>query len=298
MENAILWVMYFYIYSVLGWVAETIYCSVGQRSFAERGFLNGPYCPIYGFGAIIILQALYPYTDHPAIIFLLGMVLTSALEYMVSVLMEKLFHMRWWDYSEHRFNLNGRVCLLNSTLFGILCLILTMVIHPFLETVMSKAPFLWIEVAVAIFTVGMAIDLIFSVRATLRLGHHLDRLKEAEEKLRHELEEAKENTEERFRQWLEEQERTKTEIFASMEEGKERIREHLREHEELLGDPREQFNRWRSAKQKHMEETFAALKKTQGRQERRLLRSFPHLESQKGKDLLEHLRENLKKRIK
>ena len=64
MENAILWVMYFYIYSVLGWVAETIYCSVGQRSFAERGFLNGPYCPIYGFGAIIILQALYPYTDH------------------------------------------------------------------------------------------------------------------------------------------------------------------------------------------------------------------------------------------
>ena len=72
MENAILWVMYFYIYSVLGWVAETIYCSVGQRSFAERGFLNGPYCPIYGFGAIIILQALYPYTDHPAIIFLLG----------------------------------------------------------------------------------------------------------------------------------------------------------------------------------------------------------------------------------
>ena len=106
-------------YSFLGWCGEMVYCSIGQRRLCEkRGFLNGPICPIYGHGAIVVLLALDGGCDSPVLTFFLGAVLTSLVEYVTSYAMEKLFHMRWWDYSRYRFHINGRVCLLNSTLFG------------------------------------------------------------------------------------------------------------------------------------------------------------------------------------
>ena len=101
-------------YSFLGWCGEMVYCSLGQGKLCEkRGFLNGPLCPIYGHGALLVLTALGGSTN-PLVTFAAGAVLTSAVEYVTSYLMEKLFHMRWWDYSHKRWNLNGRVCLQKS----------------------------------------------------------------------------------------------------------------------------------------------------------------------------------------
>ena len=112
----------FLIYSTLGWCGEMIYCSIGQRRLCEkRGFLNGFLCPIYGFGALLVLWALRGGCESPVLTFFFGALLTSAVEYFTSYLMEKLFHMRWWDYSRYKFQIHGRVCLLNSTLFGLLC---------------------------------------------------------------------------------------------------------------------------------------------------------------------------------
>lgn len=91
MEIIASWFLYFIIYSVLGWAAETIYCSVPQKHFVERGFLRGPLCPIYGAGAVIILWALEPYINNIPTIFILGLILTSLLEYITSFLMEKFF---------------------------------------------------------------------------------------------------------------------------------------------------------------------------------------------------------------
>ena len=121
----------FIAYSTLGWCGEMIYCSVPKGRLCEkRGFLNGFLCPIYGHGALLVLYALHGGFRNPFLTFLFGALLTSALEYFTSWVMEKLFHMRWWDYSHYKFQINGRVCLLNSTCFGLACVLLCHVVHP------------------------------------------------------------------------------------------------------------------------------------------------------------------------
>ena len=88
-------IILFFIYSFLGWVCECIYCSVGQRKWINRGFLAGPYCPIYGFGGVFVLTLLEPVADSFGMVFLWGVVITSALEYLTSYVMEKMFYTRW-----------------------------------------------------------------------------------------------------------------------------------------------------------------------------------------------------------
>lgn len=172
-----LWFLYFIIYSVLGWIAETLYCSIPERHFVERGFLRGPLCPIYGTGAVILLLVLEPVKNLIAI-FLLGFLLTSALEYVTSYAMEKIFKMRWWDYSNQFLNINGRVCLLNSTLFGLMALILTKGIHPFVEKHVVILSDNILYALTALFGVLFLVDFITSVRASFRLKGTLEKLKD------------------------------------------------------------------------------------------------------------------------
>ena len=89
----------FLVYSFLGWVCETVYCSIGQRKFVNRGFLNGPLCPVYGFGAVAVLLFLRPLRENLLLLFFGGMILTSVIEYITGFALEKLFAAKWWDYS-------------------------------------------------------------------------------------------------------------------------------------------------------------------------------------------------------
>lgn len=125
-ENIFLWLI---TYSIIGWIYESILCSVIEKRFVNRGFLNGPYCPIYGFGAILDILILGKIQD-PVLLFIFSAVLTCTLEYITSYLMEKLFHARWWDYSNRKFNINGRVCLIGAFVFGTLSLLLIKIVHP------------------------------------------------------------------------------------------------------------------------------------------------------------------------
>ncbi len=125
-------ILYFFCYSLLGYIVEVVYCSIGERRLVNRGFLHGPYLPIYGFGALLILLSFSRFSDNVLVLFLLSVVGTSALEYVTSYLLEVFFHAKLWDYSTYPLNIHGRVCALNSTLFGLLSLSLIYVIHPFL----------------------------------------------------------------------------------------------------------------------------------------------------------------------
>lgn len=260
------WFLYFILYSILGWAVETVYCSLLQGKFAERGFLTGPYCPIYGFGAIFVLLILAPFTANPLAIFFLGMIITSALEYFVSFGMEKIFHMRWWDYSEHRFNIKGRICLLNSTMFGVLCLILTLVIHPFVMEAINKLPINWLYIVGGAILTAFVTDCIYSTRATLKLSHHLAKIEELQQKLRDELTEIKDNLEE-FK-----------------DEQSDKLKEWLEERGDTIGDIKEATERWQAELKEKREDYKAkveakldALKRPANYQERRILRSFPNL---------------------
>lgn len=129
LEELLIWLVF---YSVAGWVYESFICSVETRYFINRVFLNGPYCPIYGFGAVFDLTILGR-IENPFLLFFLGAIVACTLEYLTSYVMEKIFHARWWDYSEWKFNINGRVCLLGAVVFGVFSVVLILWIHPFVS---------------------------------------------------------------------------------------------------------------------------------------------------------------------
>lgn len=125
-------IIYFFIYCFVGWVCEEIYCALLDKKFTNRGFLRGPYLPIYGSGAIAIIYFIYPYFPNPIAFFMLSSIVCSIIEYIGSLILEKTFHIRLWDYSKNFANIHGRICLLNSILFGILGFFVVYFIHPFL----------------------------------------------------------------------------------------------------------------------------------------------------------------------
>ena len=145
MTIAFQWVLWFVAYSFMGWVYESIICSIAQKKFINRGFLNGPLCPVYGFGALVCILLLYQRIEDPVALFFMGMLLTCAVEYVTAVLLEKLFQAKWWDYSNRRFNLNGRVCLLGALVFGILSVLLVKIIHPQVAALTAQVPE-WLQI--------------------------------------------------------------------------------------------------------------------------------------------------------
>lgn len=123
------WFLWLMIYSILGWIYESSLCSVSGKKFINRGFLNGPYCPIYGYGALLVILILGR-IKNPVVLFVLGALVTCSLEYFTSYLMEKLFHARWWDYTNRRFNINGRICLIGAIVFGAFSVFLVLILQP------------------------------------------------------------------------------------------------------------------------------------------------------------------------
>ncbi|MDO4541549.1 MAG: hypothetical protein Q4C00_01795 [Bacillota bacterium] len=290
------------VYSILGWVAETVYCSLPQGKLVERGFLTGPYCPIYGFGAVFVLALLAPYSRHPAFIFILGAIVTSVLEYAVSFIMEKIFHMRWWDYSQRRFNINGRVCLLNSVLFGILCLFLVLFIHPLVVKLIAEIPLNYLYIVSAVVLGAFLVDCLYSTRATLRLGQHLAKVEAMQAKIKADLAELRETLEDFSVK--EELSDLKENLDGFREEQNEKFREWLESHD-TFSDILEARAQWQSevkdkleASKEKMEAGLSALKKPANYQERRLLRSFPSLSHNKAEsdNVLKELRAKLKVR--
>ncbi len=183
MENFFIFFMYFFIYSVLGWIIETLYCRILDGKWTNRGFLFGPYCPIYGFGALLIIAFLQNFKSSLIAVFILGMIFTSALEYLTSFLLEKLFDAKWWDYSKMKFNLNGRICLLNSIEFAFLGVVLTYVIHPIIYNLISYVPLDLIQLISIVLISIMAIDIGFTISTLLNLKEKLITLRESAEKL-------------------------------------------------------------------------------------------------------------------
>lgn len=127
-----LFLLYF-IYCVLGYILECTYCSILEKKVVfNRGFLVGPYLPIYGTGAICILFLLKKYVNDPFALFVMASLISTVLEYFTSYIMEKVFKARWWDYSDEKFNINGRVCLKNSVLFGVASFFIVYLVNPFI----------------------------------------------------------------------------------------------------------------------------------------------------------------------
>lgn len=175
-QNTMEILCYFLTYSFLGWVCECIYCSLAQGKWVNRGFCYGPYCPIYGFGAIFVILLLNPFKESVSCVFIFGMILTSLLEYVTSWLMEKLFHMKWWDYSHYRFNIHGRVCLLNSTLFGLMSIFVVEELHPHVQHFYARFPSQPLAVFLIIAFTLFILDVILTAHGLLKHSSAIKRI--------------------------------------------------------------------------------------------------------------------------
>lgn len=174
--NYFLWLI---SYSFLGWLYESIIRSAGERRLVNSGFLNGPVCPVYGFGALAAIFALYQRTNNVWTLFFAGMLLTCIIEYITAVLLEKLFDAKWWDYSNDRFNIQGRISLRGGVVFGILSVLLIKYIHPFISGLFAQLPNWMLVASASILFFVMMLDLFITVRKLLLLNGQLKEIQSA-----------------------------------------------------------------------------------------------------------------------
>lgn len=181
----------FIIYSFIGWCMEVTLKLIESRKFVNRGFLIGPYCPIYGYGAILITFLLKKYTDDVLTLFIMAILVCGILEYVTSYFMEKIFKARWWDYSKNKFNINGRICLETIIPFGLLGLLIMYVTNPFFLTQLNRLPEIWLNILFWMLLVLFLADNIVSTvvisylkKALKFIGKDLDNTEEITKKIK------------------------------------------------------------------------------------------------------------------
>lgn len=179
----------FIIYSVTGWIIEVIATYPDTKCFVNRGFLIGPYCPIYGNCAIAMILLLHNIKE-PILLFILSIIICSVGEYVTSYLMEKIFHARWWDYTKNKFNLNGRICLVNSLAFGVLGFLLIKFVNPFVVGLITKLSPTMMNILFYTILTLFLIDNVISFKVIFKIKNmsikyvHLDNTKEITEKVK------------------------------------------------------------------------------------------------------------------
>lgn len=170
----------FFFYSAAGWVVESLYCSIGEKRLVNRGFMTGPMCPIYGTGAIVMTLFMYnPYKDRPLMVFLLGMILCDIVEYITSVIMEVLFHARWWDYTYEFLNIKGRICLKHTLFWGIASVSFVYILHPGIDKLLFKLSDDTVTVLTIAILIVFSADIIHSIVKALDIRNLLIKVNNA-----------------------------------------------------------------------------------------------------------------------
>lgn len=174
----------FLIYAFLGWCSEVAFAAVNKGKFVNRGFLNGPVCPIYGFGMLIVVTALWGLKGNLILLFLGSAALTTALEFVTGFVLEKFFHDKWWDYSDMPFNIKGYICLKFTVLWGLAATFIVGAVHRFVYMLIVKMPTVPGIILLAVFAAAFVADFAITVTELAKMPKKLGALLEAEKALR------------------------------------------------------------------------------------------------------------------
>ncbi len=245
----------FIIYAFLGWCTEVAFQAVCRGEFINRGFLNGPVCPIYGFGVLLVVWLLTPFVENALLLFLGSTLLTSALEFLTGFVLEKLFHDKWWDYSGEPFNLKGYVCLRFSLAWGLACVFVMKVVHPVIVHLVHWLPMMLGMIVLTAAYALLVADAIVTILATVKLKKRLELMEDISKKL-HDASDA-----------------IGKPIAENAMEAKERLEERKTEADQLRGK-------------------LAALAKDKNRVQKRLLNSFPRLQQGRYQEHVEHMKQH------
>lgn len=253
----------FLIYAFFGWCMEVAYAATERGIFVNRGFLNGPYCPIYGCGMVIVVELLYPLRDNSLILFVGSFLLTSILEFFTGFFLEKIFHNKWWDYSDLPFNIKGYVCLKFSIYWGLAGMFVVDIVHPVIYGFVSHIPFL---VGAIILSISMAVfvfDCGITVSTILKFNKRIKMLDEIAQQIHKISDEIGEN------------------IFENVENAKEKGEEFQKK--------REYFQK----KREELELRHRELLEKKGFGFQRLMRAFPNMTSKDWDESLQRYKNHI-----
>lgn len=291
---------YFIIYAFLGWCTEVIYATTKTGKFVNRGFLNGPICPIYGFGVLLVLLLLSPLKQNLFILFAGSALLTTLLELVTGFVLEKLFHTSWWDYSSEPFNIKGYICLRFSLIWGVACLLVVNDVHKVIAHFVRFLPLFIGKIGLIIIVPIILADMIYTVSVILKFNKNLEHL----EKLNKRLREASDELGEKISKGTLEAMEFKDEAKENIDEFKDNLdefRDDIRDNLDEMKDDLDQFIAERSKKEleriSHLKELedeyFDALRMK--RSDIRLLRAFPGIKSKENQGIVELLRRQIEK---
>ena len=207
------WVLFFFLYSFLGWIWESCYVSVRKHRWVNRGFMHGPMLPLYGSGAMVVLIVTIPVRDNILLVFLMGMIGATILEYFTGITMERLFHVRYWDYRNLKFNVRGYICPLASLCWGAFSILMVKVVHIPFEHMVLLIPVTIADILAFVLTIAAAVDFTQSFNEAMDMKRILvqleaskeqiqkmqERLKDASEEMQDRLKDASEGVQERLK---------------------------------------------------------------------------------------------------
>ena len=290
----------FIIYAFLGWCTEVSYAALDRGIFVNRGFLNGPYCPIYGFGVVIVVTILTPLQDNLLLLFFGSFLLTSVLEYITGFLLEKVFHDRWWDYSNKPFNIHGYVCLKFSIYWGLACTFIMKVIHPIIYRGITWIPHTLGVVLLVIFMTVFIVDCCITVSTILKFNKRLKLMDEMAEKIHKLSDEIGENIYENVSgaiQKSEEFQENHAELLDKLADTREDILELPQTAKEKLAETTEEWKKELEERKKELAELSEKYEKLFEEKNfgfRRLMKAFPDMKSRDNNRMLEAFRKHFR----
>ena len=177
------WLIFFYIYSFFGWIFESVYVSLRKRRWVNRGFLLGPFLPIYGGGAVMMLFVSEPFKSNLILTYFAGAVGATLLELVTGMVMESIFKVRYWDYSDRKYNYKGYICLESAVLWGFFTIAMNQAVHPAPLRLLAAVPALPLHVVFGIVSVFLVFDIISSVKEALDLRDMLEKMESLREEM-------------------------------------------------------------------------------------------------------------------
>ena len=289
-------IWFFFLYAFLGWCTEVAYAAAVSRRFVNRGFLNGPWCPVYGFGAVAVLSCLEPLKGNLLLLFLGSVVLTSALEWLTGFVLEKIFHQRWWDYSDQPLNLNGYICLKFSLAWGAACLFVVQILHPGIRLLVRVIPHSLGVGLLVLLAAAIAVDLAATVSSITKLNRRLALIDELAGKIKSlsndfgedladkvlDAAERGADFKEDWDEWTERLAQKRAEAAEDLDDFKDSLQDRL---EEARAQSRQQLQEWRDSFQELLDKNAFG--------QRRLLKAFPKLRSTRHRTAMDRLRRRL-----
>ena len=261
------WLVYFYFYSIFGWLFESGNVSIRQKKWVNRGFMKGPWLPLYGSGAVVILVATLPFAQYPVAVFFAGAVAATVLEYFTGVAMLELFKVRYWDYSYRKIQFQGHICLVSTIVWGLLSLLMVYIIHPWVAHLVGAVNVEVVNVVTFIITLLITYDFTNAFREAMDLRKLIIQAAELKERLEEKLEESREQLEDRLEEKkdqlgdyleekLEESRAQLAERKEQLEERKEELEEHREMFEETIAGLRESLEEMHSGLEQHSRKMF------------------------------------------